>query len=68
VKAKLNYDFRRDGQPSAVNDLTGQLGGGFRLGFGRYIAAVIDGSYGTLGASGLEGWNMRGRIDFTLPF
>lgn len=75
LKAKLNYDFKHDGrvvlangQLSAVNDMTGQLGGGFRVGFGRYLAAVIDGSYDTLGASDLEGWNVRGRVDFTLPF
>lgn len=75
IKAKLNYDFLHDGrvilangQLSAVNDITGQLGGGFRLGLYRYIAAVIDGSYDTLGATDLEGWNIRGRVDFTLPF
>lgn len=75
IKAKLNYDFLHDGrvvlangQLSAVNDVTAQLGGGFRIGLYRYLVAVIDGSYDTLGATDLEGWNVRGRVDFTLPF
>jgi hypothetical protein len=75
VKVKLNYDFKHNGrvtlangQLSAVNDVTGQIGGGFRLSYGRYLALVIDSSYDTLGASDLEGWNIRGRVDFTLPF
>lgn len=75
IKAKLNYDFLHDGQVilangqlSAVNDVTGQAGGGFKVTIGRYIVALIDSSYDTLGASNLYGWNVRGRIDFTVPF
>ena len=75
IKAKLNYDFLHNGQVllangqlSAVHDLTGQAGGGFRVTFGRYLVALIDSSYDTLGASNLYGWNVRGRLDFTFPF